>query len=429
MPAPGRAVARKLISIDHVSLRPRLDEAGREHYRPRFEPGPGLRALGYKGFDLKHQDGAWYSLEQCIAWSREKSAEVADRRAAKAAGKRLKKPQRGGPVYTLQDLFEDLFRSPKFKGGAELQRGGKAKARRPLAARTIADYRNKADALLAFDPDLAGTAIAALTAPILIGLHEQLWSAKGHHMANGIMAVLRLALTYARRKGKLSVNPALGLGLETPEARLRIGTIAEIEQLMKAADLIEHEEVGDAIMLGIFTGQRQGDRFAMLDAGADQGWRKLRQSKTGAVVAVPDAPQLAARLTAARERREAAKVKVANIIVNPRTGKAHATSSYNKRFRAVRNVAVNGLQAKHGGGELLAGLASLADFNDQDLRDTAVTWLADAGCTVPEICSITGHDEQTVYAILKHYLARSADQAQRAIGKLVTWLEAKGAAL
>lgn len=425
----GRGMARKLIRIDHVSLREWRDAAGREHYRPRFNPGPKLRPLGYKGFDLKHADGTWYTLEQCIAWSREKSQEIATRRAAKAAGKRVKKPERGGPVYTLQDLFEDLFASPKFKGGAELKRPGKAKPRKPLAAKTISDYRNKADALVAFDPDLSGTAIAALTPPILIGLHEQLWSAKGHHMANGVMAVLRLALTYAVRKGKLTVNPALGLGLETPEARLRIGTIAEMEHLMKAADLTGHEEVGDAIMLGIFTGQRQADRFAMLDAGADQGWRKLRQSKTGAVVAVPDAPQLAARITGSRERREKAKVKTANIIINPKTGKAHATSSYNKRFRAVRDAAVAGVKSKDGSKELLAPMESLADFNDQDLRDTAVTWLADAGCTVPEICSITGHDEATVYAILKHYLARSAEQAERAIGKLVTWLEAKGAAL
>ncbi len=425
----GRGMARKLIRIDYVSLRPRLDERGRETYRPRFEPGPGVRALGYTGFDLKNADGSWYSLEQCITWSREKSDEIDGRRKAKAAGRRLKKPQRGGPVYTLQDLFEDLFLSPKFKGGAELARPGKAKPRKPLAPKTIRDYRNKADALIAFDPDLAGTAIAALTPPILIGLHEKLWSAKGHHMANGIMAVLRLGLTYARRHGKLAINPALGLGLETPEARLRIGTIPEIEHLVKAADLSGHEEVGDSIMLGIFTGQRQADRFAMLDAGASEGWRKLRQSKTGAVVAVPDAPQLAARLSAARERREKAKVKAANIIINPKTGKPHATSSYNKRFRAVRDAAVAGIKSKDGGKELLAPLESLADFNDQDLRDTAVTWLADAGCTVPEICSITGHDEQTVYAILKHYLARSADQAERAIGKLVTWLEAKGATL
>ena len=63
------------------------------------------------------------------------------------------------------------------------------------------------------------------------------------------------------------------------------------------------------------------------------------------------------------------------------------------------------------------------------LRDTAVTWLARAGCTVPEIRSITGHDPRTIYSILKHYLAIDREQASAAIGKLVLYLESEGAAL
>ena len=60
------------------------------------------------------------------------------------------------------------------------------------------------------------------------------------------------------------------------------------------------------------------------------------------------------------------------------------------------------------------------------MRDTAVTWLALAGCTVPEICIISGHTEQSAYNILKHYLGRHPDMAATAIGKLVAWLEEKG---
>ena len=42
-----------------------------------------------------------------------------------------------------------------------------------------------------------------------------------------------------------------------------------------------------------------------------------------------------------------------------------------------------------------------------DLRGTAVTLLAEAGCTVPEIVSITGHTMKSANVILEKYLART----------------------
>jgi integrase len=51
-----------------------------------------------------------------------------------------------------------------------------------------------------------------------------------------------------------------------------------------------------------------------------------------------------------------------------------------------------------------AGLGD-EDLHFHDLRGTAVTRLALAGCAVPEIASITGHSLQDVEAILRaHYL-------------------------
>ena len=63
-----------------------------------------------------------------------------------------------------------------------------------------------------------------------------------------------------------------------------------------------------------------------------------------------------------------------------------------------------------------------------DLRDTCVTNLARAGCSVPQIASITGHSEASAHAILKHYLALGQDLADAAIEKLVIWTEDLGLA-
>jgi hypothetical protein len=51
--------------------------------------------------------------------------------------------------------------------------------------------------------------------------------------------------------------------------------------------------------------------------------------------------------------------------------------------------------------------ATLADFKFMDLRDTAVTRLALAGCTIPQITSIAGHSMDTAHQILKRYLELS----------------------
>ena len=56
-----------------------------------------------------------------------------------------------------------------------------------------------------------------------------------------------------------------------------------------------------------------------------------------------------------------------------------------------------------------------------DLRGTAVTRLAIAGCTVPEISTITGHSLRGARAILDtHYLSRDQALGESAITKLET---------
>jgi hypothetical protein len=51
------------------------------------------------------------------------------------------------------------------------------------------------------------------------------------------------------------------------------------------------------------------------------------------------------------------------------------------------------------------------------LRGTAVMLLAEAGCTVPEIVSITGHTLQSATRILEKYLARTKAISDAAILK------------
>jgi integrase len=54
------------------------------------------------------------------------------------------------------------------------------------------------------------------------------------------------------------------------------------------------------------------------------------------------------------------------------------------------------------------------DLHFHDLRATAVTRLAIAGCTVPEVSAITGHSLQDVEAILRaHYLGGKSNSPSK----------------
>ena len=65
----------------------------------------------------------------------------------------------------------------------------------------------------------------------------------------------------------------------------------------------------------------------------------------------------------------------------------------------------------------VADLAGISGLHFHDLRGTAVTMLAEAGCTSPEIAAITGHTLSHVESILEKYLSRTRHLAQSAISK------------
>lgn len=58
---------------------------------------------------------------------------------------------------------------------------------------------------------------------------------------------------------------------------------------------------------------------------------------------------------------------------------------------------------------------------DLGANDTSVTWLAMAGCSIPEICSITKHSLESATHILCRYLDLNAGMANTAIDKMVAW--------
>jgi integrase len=159
-------------------------------------------------------------------------------------------------------------------------------------------------------------------------------------------------------------------------------------------------ELQAALLLALWTGQRQGDLLKLSWKNYDGTCVRLRQTKAkggkGRRVTIPVGAPLKLALDAALKQKRSA----VTILTNSR-----GVSWTEDGFRTSWGKAFD--------------KTGLGDLHFHDLRGTAVTRLALSNCTVPEIASITGHSMETVQNILDaHYLGGRVELAESAIKKL-----------
>jgi hypothetical protein len=369
--------------------------------RPRWEPGPGLRSKGWKGRDLKDEGGAWLDLNAAVEAAEAINAEV---EAWRASGTPRRRPAATSkPTRTAVDLWDAYRRSPRYTR---------------MAVSTQADYRRKAAVFLgAFGADHVG----AIDKARLYRWWEALFAQRGHAMANGVLAVARAMLSHATRIGWRADNPAAALGLDSVPPRQVFWLPEEVVAIVAAADAIGAPSVGDAVIIALHSGQRLGDVLTMPDRIFEQRRIRLSQAKMksrgGALVDAPMTHALHARVAEIKARKNRAKLtRIDTLVLRDDTGQPYDAHSFNKAFRRARQAAA----------ETCPGMA---EKRFQDLRDTAVTRLALAGCELPQIAAITGHSLTSITQIIKHYLVLQPEMADAAIAKLSAWLGAQEIAL
>lgn len=202
-------------------------------------------------------------------------------------------------------------------------------------------------------------------------------------------AVLVRVLSFAKDRGMLSVNIAeRGGKLYRAARKERIWSDEEIAVFQAVAP--PHMRL--ALRLALWTGQRKGDLLRLTWSDYDGRSIKLRQSKSGTRVMIPVEP-LVAELDAARS---------AGAILKNSRGQAWTSDGFDTSWRKV------------------CGIAGITALTFHDLRGTAVTRMALAGCTVPEIAAVTGHSLRDVEAMLDlHYLGGRAELAESAMQKVM----------
>ena len=206
--------------------------------------------------------------------------------------------------------------------------------------------------------------------------------------------VLARVLSVAKDRGEIAINVCeRGGRLYEADRAEKIWSADQIKSFCAVAST----ELQAALLLALWTGQRQGDLLRLSWANYDGTHLRLRQNKGKKRVTIPVGQPLKAALDASKS-----------------TARLATTIPTNTRRRPWTE---DGFRASWAKAFARSGLA--ADLHFHDLRGTAVTRLALAGCTVPQIAAITGHSLKDVERILDaHYLGGAVELAEAAITKL-----------
>jgi integrase len=218
-------------------------------------------------------------------------------------------------------------------------------------------------------------------------------------VADYAWTVLARVLSVAKDRGTISVNVCeRGGRLYEADRAENIWTADHIKAFCGVAS----DELQFALLLALWTGQRQGDLIRLTWQQYDGTHIRLRQSKGRGKkgrrrVVIPVGTPLKEALDARRPD------KPESTILRNSFGESWTSDG----FRSSWDKAFNRSAVKD------------EDLHFHDLRGTAVTRLALAGCTTPQIASITGHSPRDVDAILEaHYLGGRFELAEQAIVKL-----------
>lgn len=231
--------------------------------------------------------------------------------------------------------------------------------------------------------------------PAFLRWHDMLAETQPRAADNKLGALSRV-LSWGLDRGHIDFNPIASF------KRAYVSNRAELIWLpehVEAFEKVAYPELRLALLLGLHTGQRQGDLLVMPWSAYDGAALVLRQSKArkrgvdGRKLWIPCTRALKAALDAAPRR--------ATTILTKPDGTPWTKSAFHHQWaNAFKDAKI------------------VEDLHFHDLRGTAVTMLSEAGSTPQEIATITGHTLASVNKILEVYLARTRALATSAIVKL-----------
>ena len=221
-----------------------------------------------------------------------------------------------------------------------------------------------------------------------------------------VKVVLKMVMDQAIDLNWRTDNPVARIKMGLPETRVTIWEQADVDDYVAAAKAVGQPDMAALILMEWEIGQRLTDAYLFRwgeQYEPERGVFAFTQAKTAGRVSIPVSPKLVAALDAIRTDGKL------YLFHDARTGRPWARligrrleaddTAASKVFALARAKAVED------------GARSL---QLKVLRHSCVVQLARAGCTVPEIASITGHSVASVEQILTRYLPRDSTVATNA---------------
>ena len=313
--------------------------------------------------------------------------------------------RRGHPLTRLPDdraerfaMVERLNASADGQQAAEFEPGSIAKVIaeyresdefRDLAPGTARYYNRYLRDIEALGPRLP---FSSFTRRAVV---DQIETYSKPHQRSKCAAVLKNLFKIARYRGLVTTDETVGLRLRTSRPRERVWSSGEIDRWLDTAR-IEDQHMTTAFLALLFSAQRPIDVLRMTWPQYSGSAIRLRQQKTRALLDIPLHPVLAEHL-AGLQRSSTSLTIVAY------RGRPVKYGQFNERFRRI------------------ARRAGIEDAQARDLRRTAMLRMAEAGATVPQIASVSGHSIQATQRILETYLPRNRALAELAITRLAEY--------
>lgn len=261
-----------------------------------------------------------------------------------------------------------------------------------LSEKTRTEYRRYIDLI---DKEFGDMPLAALESPKARGKFKEWRDGMGAtRKADYAWSTLARALSVAKDRGKISVNPCeRGGRVYAADRAEKIWSSDQITKFLSVAS----QPLQMAMLLALWTGQRQGDLLKLTWHSYDGSFIRLKQGKKGKNVRIPVSGVLKSVLDDLKAQ-----------------GMGNG--------RILRNTfgedwTEDGFRTSWGKAYIKADLPKGDDaLHFHDLRGTAVTRLALAGCSTSQIASVTGHSLTDVESLLDaHYLGGRFELAEQAM--------------
>lgn len=266
---------------------------------------------------------------------------------ASMQGARTKRDKQGFTVAELVEQYEDSTKLKNLSAGTQEAYRKACKRITALLGKFPVNDLLREDVQFVLDNDMSGA---------------------GSH--NMFLAVLGVLYTWARKRGKTTLEPTKEI-----DKMKSVPHHPWPEHVLEAALKAEHDRTRLAVHLLYYTGQRIGDVVAMRWSDITNGWLYITQQKRGYAVRMPLHSELVAELERTPKRG-------LTILVN-HAGNPISDDIIRKELKRFT-------------------LAMGHDTVPHGLRKNAVNALLEAGCTVPETAAITGQ----TYRVVEHYAAR-----------------------